>query len=47
VDGLGAVDTPKRPDFWGQIFTKHSVRDKKASREEIHEVVIATVLSGI
>jgi hypothetical protein len=24
VDGLGAVDTRKRPDFWGQILTLHT-----------------------
>jgi hypothetical protein len=24
VDGLGAVDTRKRPDFWGQILTLYT-----------------------
>jgi hypothetical protein len=41
VDGLGAVDTRKRPDFWGQILTLHTGRGSQScSSSEAHIVAL-------
>jgi hypothetical protein len=38
VDGLGAVDSRKRPDFWGQILTLHTGRVTDPSPSEMDSI---------
>jgi hypothetical protein len=51
VDGLGAVGTRKRSDFWGQILELHTVRVQQAisskQQSSQHEAQVTIIVLDV